>query len=62
MIPKVTIPKYNAKSFGFKTFLSIIISGNDSAVTDIINARAVPRGSPFSRSDCTIGRTPAAFE
>ena len=40
----------------------IIISGNDKAVTDIINAKAVPMGSPFSIRELTIGMIPAAFE
>lgn len=62
MIPIVTIPKYKARSFGFNTLRRIIISGSDNAVTDIIKAREVPKGNPFSINDLTIGRTPAAFE
>ena len=46
----------------FRTFLSIIISGSDKAITDIINASAVPNDAPFSISTDTIGIIPAAFE
>jgi len=49
------------KSFGFNTFLRIIISGKESAVTLIIKARAVPIETPFATSACTIGIVPAAF-
>lgn len=51
-----------AKSLGFNTFLRIIISGKDRAVTDIINAKAVPIGIPFSIKTATKGIIPAAFE
>ena len=40
----------------------MIISGNESAVTAIMNASAVPRGTPFSMRPVTSGNTPAAFE
>ncbi len=50
------------RSFGFITFLKIIASGKDSAVTAIMNARAVPRGRPFSNNELTTGITPAALE
>ena len=46
----------------FNTLRSIIISGNDRAMTDIIKARAVPSEAPFSISTETIGTIPAAFE
>ena len=46
----------------FNTFRRIIISGNDKAITDIINANAVPSEAPFSISTETIGMIPAALE
>lgn len=46
----------------FNTFRRIIISGNDKAITDIINAKAVPSDAPFSISTETIGTIPAALE
>ena len=57
-----SMPKKIARSLGFNTFLSIIISGNDSAVTAIIKAKAVPMGIPFSIKTATKGIIPAAFE
>ena len=62
IIPPLTIPIKMAIICHFKTFLRIIISGNDSAITDIINARAVPKLTPFSIRTLTIGITPAALE
>ena len=44
------------------TLRRIIISGKDSAITDIINARAVPSEAPFSIKTETIGTIPAALE
>jgi len=46
----------------FNTFRRIIISGNDKAITDIINAKAVPSETPFSISTETMGTIPAALE
>ena len=46
----------------FNTFRRIIISGNDKAITDIINAKAVPSEAPFSISTETMGTIPAALE
>ena len=40
----------------------MMISGNDSAITDIINASAVPNETPFSIKTLTIGIIPAALE
>ena len=51
-----------ANNLGFKTFLSIIISGKDNAVTAIINAKAVPMGIPLSINTATNGIMPAALE
>ncbi len=47
MIPAVTIPTKKASKGSFKTRLSIIIDGNESAVNDIMNASAVPTPTPF---------------
>ena len=49
-------------NFIFITFLKIINSGKDKAVTDIINASVVPIDTPFSVKTETRGITPAAFE
>ncbi len=38
------------------------MAGNDSAVTDIINAKAVPKDIPFSMKTATNGMIPAALE
>ena len=48
-------------SFSFITFFKMIASGKDRATTAIINARAVPIGTPFAINDCTTGITPAEF-
>ena len=50
------------RSLGFNTFLKMIISGRDNAVTAIINAKAVPTGIPLSIRTATNGMIPAAFE
>ena len=39
-----------------------MISGKDSATTDIIKASAVPTPTPFRISASTIGMVPTAFE
>ena len=62
IIPTDTIPAKIRMSFIFITFLRIINSGSDSAVTDIINASVVPIDTPFSVNADTRGITPAAFE
>ena len=45
-----------------RTFLRMIISGKDKAITDIINANEVPKEAPFSRRTDTMGTIPAALE
>ncbi len=62
IMPTVNIATKMARSLGFNTFLSIIIAGKDSAVTDIINAKAVPKDIPFSMKTATNGIIPAALE
>lgn len=57
-----SIPINIANNFGFNTFLSIIISGTDKAVTAIIKAKAVPTGIPLSIKTATRGMIPAALE
>jgi len=48
IIPKDTTPTNVSIKGIFKTFLRIIISGSERPITDIINANAVPNGTPFS--------------
>ena len=62
IIPKATTPTKTAINCHFNTFFSMITSGRDKPITDIINARAVPRVTPFSIKTLTIGMIPAAFE
>ena len=45
----------------FNALRRIIISRNDNAMTDIINAKAVPSDAPFSIKTETMGTMPAAF-
>ena len=47
-MPTPTTPTKVAISVGFSTFRRIIISGSESAITDIIKARTVPSAAPFS--------------
>ena len=62
IIPPPTMPINVNISGSFRTFLKIIISGNDNAITDIIKAKAVPSDAPFSIKTETIGTIPAALE
>ena len=43
------------------TFFSIVASGIDNPTTPIINAIAVPSGTPFATKTSTTGTIPAAF-
>ena len=61
-MPEATTPTNTAISFGLSTLRRMIISGNDSAVTDIMNASTVPIAAPLSISASTTGMMPAAFE
>ena len=47
---------------GLRTLRKMIISGRDRAITDIMNAKTVPRAAPFSSRACTTGIMPAALE
>ena len=47
MIANATIPKNIAISFNFIALLKITASGKLRAAVAIINARAVPNGTPF---------------
>ena len=40
----------------------MIISGSDSAITDIMKASTVPSAAPLAMSASTTGMMPAAFE
>ena len=42
----------------FKTFFRMTNSGSEMAITDIIKARAVPNGTPFSLNAQAIGTAP----
>ena len=57
-MPVVTIPANITRSLIFTTFLSKIIDGNDSAVTAIMNANAVPIPTPLRTSASAIGSVP----
>ena len=46
----------------FSTLRKMIISDNERAITDIIDASEVPRAAPFSINTETIGTIPAALE
>lgn len=48
-------------SRGRSTLRRMIISGSERAITDIMNASAVPSAAPSSSSACTPGTIPAAF-
>ena len=43
------------------TFLSIVASGRERPTTDIMNARAVPKGMPLATNTSTTGTIPAAL-
>jgi len=62
MIDAVSIPTNIARSFGFNTFLRIIISGMDKAVTAIMNVNSVLIGIPFSINTATSGIIPVVWE
>ena len=46
----------------FNTFFNIMSSGRDIPITDIIKARAVPNGTPFSINVYAIGTAPGEQE
>ncbi len=45
---RATVPKNIAISLHVIAFLSIVASGNDKPTTDIMNAMAVPSGTPLA--------------
>src|SRR6185437_10482490 len=61
-IPVATTPTNTAISLGLSTLRRMIISGNDSAVTDIMKASTVPIAAPLPISASTTGMMPAALE
>ena len=61
MIINATVPKKMPMSRQVITFLSIVASGRDSPTTDIMKARAVPRGMPLATNTSTTGTIPAAL-
>ena len=60
-MPLATTPAKVAISVGFKALRRMIISGAESAMTAIMNARTVPSAAPLPISASTIGMMPAAL-
>ena len=58
IMPVAMIPTKVKMSGSFNTFFKMISSGSDIAITDIIKASAVPRGTPFSIKAQAIGTAP----
>ncbi len=58
IIPTDTMNTKIAKSLGLTTLLSIIMEGNDRAVTAIINDSTVPMPTPLANNASAIGRVP----
>ena len=52
------IPKNNASKGGRTTCFSMIKDGKESAVTDIMNASAVPNPTPRATKASAIGNVP----
>ena len=61
MINKVTVPKNIPIIFMDITFLSKVASGSDNPTVAIINAMAVPMGTPLATKTCMTGTIPAAL-
>lgn len=61
MMHIVIVPKKMPINFQVITFFSIVISGSDSPTTAIINAMAVPIGTPFATNTSITGTMPAAL-
>ena len=59
MIPVATIPKKIPINFNFMALLKMMASGRLSAETAIMNARAVPNGTPLSKRTAAIGNIAA---
>ena len=47
---------------GRNTLRRMMVSGNDSPITDIMNASTVPSVAPLPSNACTMGMIPAALE
>src|SRR5574344_940283 len=61
MMNRVMVPKNIPIKRHVMTFLSIVASGKDSPTTAIMNARAVPMGTPFATNTSMTGTIPAAL-
>src|SRR5450756_526430 len=61
-MPAATTATNVPMSAGRSTFLRMIISGSESASTDIMKERTAPSAAPLPRSAWTMGMIPAAFE
>ena len=55
IIPKVVMVKKMTINFSFIALLSMIASGRLNAATAIMNAKAVPKGTPFWNKTTAIG-------
>ena len=55
--PVKVVPKNQAKSCHFITFFKIIDSGIETVTIAVINARAVPRGTPLPNNAYMTGIT-----
>lgn len=61
MMKKATVPKKIPISLHVITFLSKVASGRESPTTAIMNAMAVPMGTPFATNTSMTGTIPAAL-
>ena len=57
----VIVPKKIPISFQVITFFSIVASGKERPTTPIINASAVPIGTPLATNTSMTGTMPAAL-
>lgn len=60
IIPTAMVEKNAKINFFFMTFFNNKASGNERPIDPIINAMAVPNGTPLSTRDSRIGSTPTA--
>ena len=61
MMQMATTEKNIEISFQVITFFNMVASGNESPTTAIMNAMAVPIGTPFATKTWMMGNTPAAL-
>ncbi len=58
---RLTAPTSTAIGRRVSTLCRMLISGSDTAITNIMKASVVPRAAPLSSNASTIGMTPAAM-